>query len=198
MIEFLGRNEVATPERMANRFAFGILPMTEYNTVFVASPSYVVGVNSLAFKGHPIRFTSTDHDKFTGAQVVKDETHRRELGHIRIICDTVEEMLALMNTRQPVHALVEKHAGYLDPAEIAQKIDAIYDEVKARFNTPKEAVEHKPAVEQRPAEDNRQSLRDAVMARVTMRLERSQIEAPELPSHLERVAQPAVSFGRRM
>lgn len=155
MIEFLGRNEVATPDRLANRFAFGILPMREYNAVFVATPSYVLGANSVALKGHPIRFTSTDHDKFTDAQVVKGETHKRELGHIRIICDTVDEMVALMNTQQPIQAIVQKHAGYLESAEIGKKIEAVYDEVKARFNTPKEANEQTADPQHKPIEDKR-------------------------------------------
>ncbi|MNW04604.1 hypothetical protein D3C71_2007130 [compost metagenome] len=59
-------------------------------------------------------------------------------------------------------------------------------------------MEQTAAIEQKPSEDKRQALRDAVMARVTARLERSQIEAPDLPSHLERVTQPTVSFGRRL
>ncbi|MCV9963516.1 hypothetical protein OIU34_16560 [Pararhizobium sp. BT-229] len=198
MIEFLGRNEVATPERMANKYVVGVLPLKEYKSLFIGSPSFVVGANSMFIKGNPIRVSLRDDGTYFDATVVARETHKRETGHVRIICDTLEEVTALMNTRHPIQAIIEKHAGYLEPAEIAKKIEAVYDEVKARFNTPKEAVEQKAGVQQKPAEETRQSIREAVMARVTARLERTRVDPPSMPSHLERVAQPAVSFGRRM
>lgn len=186
MIEFLGRNEVATPERLANRYAFGVLTMSDYNTVFVGSPSRVLAANSLALKGNPIRFTMMDNDQCSDAVVVETETHRRETGQIRIICDTLDEVMALVNTRKAVHELRKKNDGYVDVAETGRQINAIYREVVARFNTPRQANEERP------------SAGETMMARVGARLDRIHPERPAMPSHLERVStQPAV-FGRRV
>jgi hypothetical protein len=186
MIEFLGRNEVAAPERLANRFAFGVLTMSEYNTVFVGTPSRVLAANSVALKGNPIRFTIMDNDQCSDAMVVEREIHRRETGHIRIVCDTIEEVMALVNTRPSVHAIIKKNAGYVDAAETGRQIKEVYAEVVARFNAPKQAKEERP------------SAGESMMTRVGARLERLQPVAPAMPSHLERVpSQPAV-FGRRM
>jgi hypothetical protein len=186
MIEFLGRNEVATPERLANRFAFGVLTMSDYNTVFVGSPSRVLAANSLALKGNPIRFTMTDNDQCSDAVVVESETHRRETGHMRIICDTIDEVMALVNTRKAVHAITKKNTGYVDPQETVRQINAIYREVAARFNAPKQTTEDRP------------SAGETMMARVGARLDRIQPETPPMPSHLERVTNQPPVFGRRM
>ncbi|MCS4089570.1 hypothetical protein [Rhizobium sp. BK176] len=186
MIEFLDRNEVATPERLANRYAFGVLTMSDYNTVFVGSPSRVLAANTVALKGHPIRFTMAENDQCSEAMVVETETHRRETGHIRIICDTLDEVMALVNTRKAVHEIRKKNDGYVDTQETGRQINAIYREVATRFNAPRQTAEDRP------------SAGESMMARVGARLERLQPETPPMPSHLERVSSRPAVFGRRM
>ncbi|MCZ7861911.1 hypothetical protein O9X98_11030 [Agrobacterium salinitolerans] len=193
MIEFLRKHEVATPERMANKYVFGTLPLNDYKSQFIGSPSHVLSSNSAFVKGNPIRVAFQDDGSYCQPNVVHGEVHRRETAQIRVICDTLEEVEALMNTRHPIQAIINKYYGHIEPAEISKKIEAVYDEVKARFNAPKVAAVAQDGVEQR------QAARDALLSRVSARLERHQVPQQSVPSHIERVVQqPAVTFGRRM
>lgn len=193
MIEFLRKNEVATPGRMANKYVFGTLPLNDYKNQFIGSPTFVLASNSAFVKGNSIRVAFQEDGNYCQANVVHEEVHRRETAQVRVICDTLEEVEALMNTRHPIQAIINKYYGHIEPSEIGKKIEAVYDDVKARFNAPKATAVAQDGPEQRQAN------RDAILARVSAKLERYQAPQQSVPSHLDRVApQPAVAFGRRM
>lgn len=193
MIEFLRKNEVATPERIANKYVFGTLPLSEYKSEFIGSPSFVVASNTAFVKGNPIRFGFRDDGSYYNATVVGTETHRRETAHVRIICETLEEVEALMNTRHLIHQIINEQAGYVEPSSIRKNIETVYDKVKDRFNALKATAVAQDGTEQRQAN------RDALLARVSARLDRHPAPLESVPTHLERIVQqPAVTFGRRM
>ncbi|MDW9478978.1 hypothetical protein GOB57_09825 [Sinorhizobium meliloti] len=187
MIEFLNRNEVPTAERIRGRYVFAALPISEHRSEFVAVASYVTAANSLFLTGHPVKMSRGEDGSFNRATVVEREKHRLEMVGVRVICDTIEEALALANTRQPIKKIIAENAGYLDPAEIKKRIDAVYNALSVRFNGPK------------PPEERRMTNGEALMARVSARLERLPPEPTVVPMHLDRVPrQPTVAFGRRM
>jgi hypothetical protein len=193
MIEFLRKNEFASPERVANKYVFGALPLTEYKSQFIGTPSFVIASNSAFTKGNPVRVSIQDNGTYSQAKVIQEETHRRETSHIRVICDTPEEVEALMNTRHPIQAIITKYHGHVEPSEITKKIEAVYEAVRERFNAP---MVTNTAVE---APEQKQVNRDAFLSRVSARLDRYQAPQQSAPSHLERVGQQAVvPFGRRM
>ncbi len=190
MIEFLGRNEIPTPDRVLNKFVFGTLPLPEYRAEAVGAPTYVRSGNKNALRGNPVRMNIGDNGQHMHPVVVTGEVHEREIGRIRIICDTLEEVVALADTRRPIEEIIRKHAGYIDAREISSMIESVYADVKAAFAGPASEASQPQA---RPA------LGETMMNRIASRLAESAPKEPAFRANIEAVdRKPSATFGKRM
>lgn len=184
MIEFLSRDKVPTSEEIVGKFVFGSLPLTEYRNErggndsgfceVVGVPTYVTKADAVYCRGNPVKFYSDDAGVSRSMHVIGGETHRRDLSGVRIVCDTEEEALALVDTRREINDIISKCAGYESVSTIRGRIESVYDGVKNRF-----------APQMTPGE--------ALMKRVAARLAKQGMNSNdvELP-HVRPAAAPAV------
>lgn len=173
MIQFIARDRQPSPDSIVGKYVFGSLPLKEeYRNQddpqerkfrgIVGVPTFVTKADAVFFAGHPVKLHADENGDYDGATVVADETHRREIDAIRIVCDTKDEVLSLIATRTKIDKILTTHEGRLPTDVIKGMIDEVYSEV-ARNVTPQ------------------LSAREAMMNRVSARLQ-AQAEAADMPA----------------